>query len=120
MFPLNIVSVLHYYREKAFDLCAVCGDFVPRPEGWSADAQTEEQLSAEEGEMSATLGKSQVCLRQYVEGRSTLIALCISVCLSVCLPASASVSVSDSSRSVSMCSLLRDPRQHLTSQREAF
>ncbi|CAN0177032.1 unnamed protein product, partial [Hapterophycus canaliculatus] len=62
-------------EEKAFDLCAVCGDFVPRPEGWSAEAQTEEQLSAEEGEMSATLGKSRasqlentVCRVVYVPG----------------------------------------------------
>lgn len=45
-------------REKAFDLCAVCGDFVPRPEGWSTAGETEEKLSAEEGEMSATLGES--------------------------------------------------------------
>jgi len=44
-------------RDKAFDLCVVCGDFIPRPEGWSADSETAEQLSAEEGEMSATLGK---------------------------------------------------------------
>lgn len=47
---------------KAFDLCAVCGDFVPRPEGWSPDGETEEQLSAEEGEMSSTLGKLHTAL----------------------------------------------------------
>ncbi|CBN80166.1 expressed unknown protein [Ectocarpus siliculosus] len=60
---------------KAFDLCAVCGDFVPRPEGWSPNGETEEQLSAEEGEMSSTLGKLQatqlentVCRVIYVPG----------------------------------------------------
>lgn len=50
-------------RSKAFDLCAVCGDFVPRPEEWSTAGETEEEeLSAEEGEMSATLGEAALRL----------------------------------------------------------
>ncbi|CAM9962736.1 unnamed protein product, partial [Pylaiella littoralis] len=56
---------------KAIDLCAVCGDFIPRPEGWSEAGETEEQLSAEEGEMSAILGKrleNTVCRVVYVPG----------------------------------------------------
>ena len=39
-------------------MCAVCGDFIPRTLGWAVDQETEEQLSAEEGEISATLGKT--------------------------------------------------------------
>eukprot|EP00903_Cladosiphon_okamuranus_P011198 g10566.t2 len=56
--------------EKAFDLCAVCGDFVPRTEGWSILSETEEELSAEEGEMSATLAQLEntVCRVVYVPG----------------------------------------------------
>lgn len=44
-------------RDTAFDLCVVVGDFIPRPNGWTPAAETAEQLSSEEGEMSATLGE---------------------------------------------------------------
>eukprot|EP00752_Nemacystus_decipiens_P017908 g16053.t1 len=56
--------------DKTFDLCAVCGDFVPRPEGWSTAGETEEELSAEEGEMSATLAQLEntVCRVVYIPG----------------------------------------------------
>ena len=46
-------------RGTAFDLCAVCGDFVSRTGDWTAHGEPDERLSAEEGEISAILGKEK-------------------------------------------------------------
>ncbi|CAM9524411.1 unnamed protein product, partial [Ascophyllum nodosum] len=54
----------------AFDLCAVCGDFVSRTGDWTAHGEPDERLSAEEGEISAILAQLEntVCRVVYVPG----------------------------------------------------
>lgn len=50
-------SNLQRYSDTAFDLCAVCGDFIPRSDDWAPESEPPEKFSAEEGEMSAILGE---------------------------------------------------------------
>lgn len=64
-------------RRNTFDLCAVCGDFIPRPAGWKLESETEEQLAAEEGEMSATLGEEPRLARSRAEQGGTLFFVCL-------------------------------------------
>ncbi|CAM9920166.1 unnamed protein product, partial [Choristocarpus tenellus] len=49
---------------KVFDMCVVCGDFIPRDVGWTSS--TEEELIAEEGQISATLAQLENIVSRVV------------------------------------------------------